>query len=619
MHRISQNAIVGLLSIGISLATPCLQPIVGAELDPLDAVIESKFDWGQAKKHWSFKKPEKGVPPEVIDANWPARRVDFFTLSAMESQGLQPTAVSEMAPLIRRISYDLTGLPPESQVLERFSSGFDAMDYSQYVEELLNSWSFGERLASLWMNLARYAEDQAHQVGDDTKQFYPNAYRYREWVIEAFNRDLPYNEFIRFQLAADLMPLENPGDIKALGFLGLGPKYYNRGRLEVQADEWEDRIDTVTRSFLGLTVACARCHDHKYDPITTEDYYSLAGVFASTDMVNEHWRESGNAISDEEKKTRIHELHIVRDGAPRDLPVFLRGQVDNVGMMTPRRFLRVLSNGPAQPFSQGSGRLELAGSIADEANPLTARVYVNRVWDLIFGRPIVSTTSNFGELGAVPTHPELLDDLAIRFMESGWSTKWLIRELVYSSTYLQSSLGSEESLRRDPENRWLSRMNRKRLPVEMWRDGVLAASGQLDRLGGPSQELSTLTHQRRTIYSRISRLELNDFLMLFDYPDANVHSGHRAITVTPTQKLYALNSEFILGQSEAFAEILKSCGSHEDRIRTGFRRTAFREPDAAEMQICLNFLVDGQGNIREERLVPFAHSRLICNEMTYVD
>lgn len=619
MSGFYQHVIRGLAHIGCVTAFSIASAYGDGEFEKLDAHIESKYDWDEAKEHWAFRKPESSGLPTVENAEWPSRRIDYFILSGLEAQSLSPARPMGMVPLLRRLSFDLTGLPPEPGWLNDLTLEYDSGLYSDYVERLLNSRAFGERMASLWMNLARYAEDQAHQVGNDTKHFYPNAYRYREWVVEAFNRDLPYDDFIRLQLAADHMDLTDPGDIRALGFLGLGPKYYNRGRLEVQADEWEDRVDTVTRSFLGLTVACARCHDHKYDPITTEDYYSLAGVFASTDMVNAHWRESGLPISEEDKKTRLHELHIVKDGTARNLPVFLRGQVDNKGMETPRRFLRLLSNGPAQPFTQGSGRLELSEHIADASNPLTARVYVNRVWGLFFGRPLVETASNFGELGSEPSHPKLLDDLSVRFIESGWSTKWLVRELVYSSTYLQRSLESSLAAQRDPENIWLSHMNRKRKTVEMWRDSVLVASGRLDRTGGESQELSSPDHFRRTLYSRISRLELNDFLMQFDYPDANVHSGDRATTITPTQKLFALNSDFIMAQAEAMTELLEHCGTPHEMVRMGFVKTFFREPDAGEMNLSLDFISDGQGGVRRENLVAFAHSLLISNEMTYVD
>src|SRR3989454_7696 len=268
--------------------------------------------------------------------------------------------------------------------------------------------------------------------------FYPHAYRYREWVIDSFNRDLPYDQFIRLQLAADKI---NAGaeNLVALGFLGLGPKYYNRGRLEVQADEWEDRVDTVGRAMLGLTVACARCHDHKFDPITMRDYYALAGVFASTKMVNK--TADGKIIEGKVNADKMppNTFHMVEDGEAKDLNVFIRGNVERKGPIAERRFLRVLSEGEPAPFKEGGGRKELAEAIASPHNPLTARVMVNRVWGVCFGKPLVLTPSNFGHSGQPPTHPELLDDLAVRFTLNGWSVKGLVREMVLSSAYRQTS------------------------------------------------------------------------------------------------------------------------------------------------------------------------------------
>jgi hypothetical protein len=592
----------------------------------IDAVLEEKFDWDKAREHWAFRPPTSSVRPAVKNGSWPSTRLDYFTLHKMEESGLAPAAPGQFTQLLRRVTFDLTGLPPDPDVFRQIPEepGQREEFYHHYVSGLLNSHAFGERMASFWLNLARYAEDQAHQVGNDTKHFYPNAWRYRSWVIESFNSDRPYNEFINLQLAADFIDLKDAGDIKALGFLGLGPKYYNRGRLEVQADEWEDRVDTVTRTFLGLTVACARCHDHKYDPITIEDYYSLAGVFASTDMVNQQFDEQGRPVTEEEKKARTHEIHVVKDGRVRNLPVFRRGQTSSPGPETPRRFLRVLHEGTPKPFTEGSGRLELAEEISSPDNPLAARVYVNRIWALLFGRGLVDTPSNFGELGSRPTHPRLLDDLAVRFMESGWSTKWLIREIVFSSTYRQSATATAEVLRSDPENRLLSRMTRKRLPVEMWRDAVLKVSGLLDRSGKKSFVLSEQEEKgafRRTVYSRISRLELDAFLMQFDYPDANVHSADRAETITPTQKLYAMNDNFFLESAASMARKLLAeypPGDPEKLIQRAFLETCFRLPEDRETRRILNFL--------EEETIPFAsrvellvHTLLISNEMIYLD
>ncbi|MGB0581426.1 MAG: DUF1549 domain-containing protein, partial [Limisphaerales bacterium] len=270
---------------------------------------ESAVDWGKARKFWSFQSPTAGTLPTVERADWPQTRVDHFVLAELEQRELTPSARATKRHLIRRLFFDLNGLPPASPEMEDFLK----QDVEQVVESLLGRRAFGERLASLWLNLSRYAEDQAHQVGSNTTLAYPNAYRYRAWVIEAFNSDLPYDEFIRKQLAVDLLEPDNKQDLAALGYMGLGHKYYSRGRLEVQAEEWAEKVDTVSRSLLGLTVACAQCHDHKYDPITMKDYYGLAGVFASIKMVN----KSADGVYEKKgaKADKMHQdtLHLIED------------------------------------------------------------------------------------------------------------------------------------------------------------------------------------------------------------------------------------------------------------------------------------------------------------------
>src|ERR1051325_4221930 len=231
------------------------------------------LNWAKEREFWSFRQPQLPTLPLIKNRAWPRQRLDYFILARLEQKGVAPAPEADQGTLLRRLTFDLTGLPPGPEALAAFTEDTTPNAYERLVERLLASPRFGERLASLWLPLARYAEDQAFQVGTDTKFFYPHAYKYRDWVIAAFNRDLPYDQFIKLQLAADKLESTNSPNLAALGFLGLGPKYYNRGRLEVMADEWEDRVDTVTRTFLGLTVSCSRCHDHKFDPITVEDYY----------------------------------------------------------------------------------------------------------------------------------------------------------------------------------------------------------------------------------------------------------------------------------------------------------------------------------------------------------
>jgi hypothetical protein len=535
-------------------------------------------------------------------------------------------------------------------------------------------------MASLWLPLARYAEDQAHQVGSDTKFFYPNAYKYRDWVIDAFNRDLGYDRFIKLQLAADKMGEKSRvarseveveardgdrskpqaldselhgKDLAALGFLGLGPKYYNRGRLDVMADEWEDRVDNVTRTFLGLTVSCSRCHDHKFDPVTMEDYYALAGVFASTKMVNKRLDGKSEEDKTEADKMAADTLHIVEDGTSQDLNVFIRGNVQRKGPVAERRFLRVLSERDPVEFKEGSGRHELAEAIADPHNPLTARVMVNRLWGAFFGRPLVATPSNFGHTGEQPSHPQLLDDLAVRFMQNGWSVKSMVREFVMSATYRQTSAidpedeanglkqlerldemrasraGSNHSAMQqlkstcgsvlDPANELLWRMNRRRLTIEQWRDSVLFVSGQLDFSSGKSQELDDPVNKRRTVHARISRLKLNDLLMQFDYPDANVHAEKRSVSTTATQKLFMLNNPFVLAQAQALAvRVTTDRKDEKGRIRRIYQLLFGREPEKTETKLALQFLRQPETSSMS-RWEQYAQLLLVSNEMLYVD
>ena len=578
------------------------------------------IDWAKERQFWSFRRPTAHSPPAVKNNRWPRQPLDHFVLARLEDKGLAPSTEAEKRILIRRLTFDLSGLPPTPEEVEAFLKDKSRRAYDRVVERLLASPRFGERLASLWLPLARYAEDQAHQVGKDTKFFYPNAYKYREWVIDAFNRDVPYDQFIQLQLAADKVESTNGVNLAALGFLGLGPKYYNRGRIEVMADEWEDRVDTVTRTFLGLTVSCSRCHDHKFDPITMEDYYALAGVFASTKMVNK--RLDGKLEEDKTEADKMggDTLHIVQDGNVQNLSVFIRGNAERKGPVAERRFLRVLSEDKPIAFKDGSGRRELAEAIADSQNPLTARVMVNRIWGTFFGRPLVATASNFGHTGEQPSHPELLDDLAMRFMENRWSMKALVRELVLSATYRQTSIASAAAIDRDPSNEQLARMNWRRLSVEQWRDTVLFVSGQLDFSSGKSLELDDPANCRRTVHARISRLKLDDLLMQFDYPDANVHAEKRAVSTTATQKLFMLNSPFMLAQAKALAARLTANSEETDkrRVQRAYRLLYAREPDKAETKLALEFLQQSDQS-EMSRWEQYAQLLLISNEMLYVD
>jgi hypothetical protein len=600
------------------------------------------IDFQAARQFWSLQPPLPHTPPSVSDPNWPQQPIDSFILQRLDAAGLQPSSAASRRTWLRRVTLDLNGLPPTLDEQQTFETDRSPDAAERLVDRLLASPHFGERVARMWLDLARYAEDQAHIVGKDESLLYPNAYLYRDWVIGALNADLPYDRFVQLQLAADLLEADDSPNLAALGFIGLGPKYYGRRSLQVMSDEWEDRVDVVGRGLMGLTVACARCHDHKFDPIGAEDYYALAGVFASTAMFNRPLSadvektgeaqagnkdfENGKKASGEAKDPK-QSMHIVSEAAPTDLNIFIRGSADSKGPVVPRHFLRVLCQQDAQPFASGSGRRELAEAITSPENPLTARVIVNRVWGLYFGQPLVATASNFGAMGERPTHPELLDDLTLRFLEANWSLKWLTRQLVTSSTYqqstcsnLQSAIGNLQSA--DPENHLLSHFPRRRLTVEQWRDSILTASGRMQSsLGGPSIDPQKPEEGRRTIYSRASRLELNKLLAMFDYPDPNVHADRRVETITPLQKMFVLNSPFMVDQANVLAERLTAqvpdtaLAARYQRIDLAYRLLYGRPATDEEIKIGLTFLA-GQSH---DRLKQYAHVLLAANELLYVD
>ncbi|MGE3818163.1 MAG: PSD1 and planctomycete cytochrome C domain-containing protein [Isosphaeraceae bacterium] len=600
-------------------------------------------------EHWAFQPLVDPPIPEVRDQAWPRSPIDHFILSKLESRGLQPVGPADRLVLLRRVTFDLTGLPPSPEETAAFLADESPDAFERVVDRLLSSPRYGERWGRHWLDVARYGEDQAHTF---EARKYPYGYRYRDWVVQALNQDMPYDQFVIEQIAGD--QLEGPDKdrrLAALGFFALGPVYYGKAI----ADERDDRIDTLTRGFLGLTVACARCHDHKFDPIPTRDYYSLAGIFASTEYkeypaapaeVVARYDEAQAAIKSKtaeaeafvpltalhpyfvipkdqaerflsaEAKTALKGIkaeaarlkksapppypviHGLTDSqAPSDLKVAIRGNPDAPGEIAPRRFLSILSKGSASPFQEGSGRHELAREIVRPDNPLTARVIVNRIWDRHFGRGIVATPSNFGTLGDPPSHPELLDWLASRFLSLGWSMKAIHREILLSATYRQSSRIIDRNQEIDPENLLLWRQNRRRLEVEAWRDAMLAVSGTLETsIGGPSQDLSSSDNRRRTLYAAVSRHNLDNLLRLFDYPDPNITCDRRSVTTVPLQQLFVLNSDFMAKQAEALAQRLTSDPdlTDEERVRQAFPILFARPADEEEVRLALEFL-KGEG------------------------
>jgi hypothetical protein len=575
------------------------------------------------RQFWSFRPVREPAVPRVKDAAWPKSPIDRFVLAKLEEKGLHPVGPADKRALIRRATFDLIGLPPTPAEVDAFLADESPDAFAKVVDRLLASPHYGERWGRHWLDVARYGEDQAHTF---QSRKYPDGWRYRDWVVKAFNDDLPFDRFVREQIAGDLLDgPDRAAGLAATGFFALGPVYYGRAT----ADELDDRVDTLTRGFLGLTVACARCHDHKFDPIPQADYYSLAGVFSSTGYKEYVVTADGvdpKAVSDptdkmardKAKEPRKPVVHALAEGPnPANMRVHLRGNPATLGDEAPRRPLRVLAGDDPPPFTAGSGRLELAKTIASKDNPLTARVFVNRVWMHHFGRGIVGTPSNFGTLGERPTHPELLDYLAARFVAEGWSVKKLHRAIMLSATYQLGSKHDEANARVDGDNQYLWRMNRRRLEVEPWRDAMLAVAGNLDRTpGGPSADLSKPDNVRRTLYGAVSRHNLDPVLRLFDFPDPNLTADRRPVTSVPLQQLFVLNSDFMARQSKALAARVTATGTDEAvRIRTAFRLLYGRPPTAREVELGTAFLAAGGDGAWEK----YAQVLLSANEFAFVD
>jgi mono/diheme cytochrome c family protein len=605
---------------------------------------------------WSFQAVRNPTPPAVHDATWTANPLDRFILASLEGAGISPSPPADKRTLIRRASFDLTGLPPTAEEIDAFLRDAAPDAFARVVDRLLASPRYGERWARHWLDIARYGEDQAHSF---QPRLYPSGYRYRDWLIRSFNRDLPYDQFVIAQIAGDLLDgpeAERNDRLAAVGMFACGPVYYGD---EKKHDQYADRIDTLTRGFLGLTVACARCHDHKYDPIPTADYYSLEAIFASTDYSEipavprsqvEAYDKAQEAIKAKDKqitefvksevarlkiksadekprllerllpeqsKTKIQamraELETIKKSAPPKYPVIhslvdraqpvdgrvlVRGNPDTPSATVPRQFLAVLTN-HRTAFRQGSGRLELARAVASPENPLTARVMVNRVWQQHFGRGLVATSSNFGTLGERPSHPELLDWLAHRFVASGWSLKELHRTIMLSSAYQQSSRFDSQSAERDPANTLVWRMNRRRLDVEAWRDAILTVAGRLETpMGGPSVSVDSASNHRRTVYAAVSRHDLAWMLRLFDFPDPNITSGSRTETTVPLQQLFVLNSEFMIDAARAVAARISPAApspneprsAYEYRVNAAYSLLYGRPATIREMAIGVSYL-----------------------------
>ena len=642
---------------------------------------DQNFLFEQADDHWAFQPVNATTPPAAARQEWNEYAIDRFVYAKLAENGLEPSTEADSRILIRRLTYDLTGLPPTMNDVEQFVAASNedrAAAVSEVIDRLIDRPAFGEHLGRMWLDVARYADtDSAYRPDTRTPHYFPFAFTYRDYVVDSFNKDKPFDDFVKEQFAADLIGFK-PGDAEmaALGFLAGGP-FANRDPLE----SLDDLIDVTTRGFLGITAACARCHDHKYEPVPTKDYYSLRGVFASLVRVSpldekkqplvpgyepteseiadyvakraaiesqvtkagaSTTKNNNKSISEKIRETDLAELLLFNPGAParamrvmeRPKPlepvVFIRGDAGSPGEQVPRRFLKII-DADQTPFpNDTSGRLQLAERIIDPTNPLTARVFVNRVWGYLMGSHLVDTPSDFGLQGSPPSHPELLDWLAADFVANGWSIKHLVRTIILSQTYQQKSDFREDASEQDSQNRLLWRASRKHLSIEAIRDSLLTASKQLDPTprGRSGQLWSEGYTRRRAIYGYINRFNLDPTLRAFDFPTPVQSQSRRGESIVAPQTLFTMNSPFVIDQTVAITETseFRECTTDEERVTALFGLIFQRTPDPLETDRVLKF-VELQSRFttpndlkRRASTWPLvAQSFMMSNEFQYID
>jgi hypothetical protein len=638
----------------------------------------SEFD---PRKHWAFQPVKEPPLPTVKAKDWPANPIDAFVLAKLEAKGLTPNPPADARTLIRRVYFDLIGLPPTFDEVETFAKAWEAPGakrqavFGDVVDKLLARPQYGERWARHWLDVARYSDTKGYVFLEERRYAY--AYAYRDWVVKALNDDLPYDQFLMQQLAADRLAAQGKAPASAqaaMGYLTLGRRFLNNIH-----DITDDRIDVVTRGMMGLTVACSRCHDHKYDPITMKDYYGLYGVFISStepkdlpllgeppDTPEYHAfakkrTELENAVKDYQVKNKkeldannrkfreeliglkkkIDALEASSPGAPprgmvmidipkpHDARVLLRGNPGSPGAIAPRQFLTILSPEKPMPLNNGSGRLDLARAIADKNNPLTARVFVNRVWLHHFGSGLVTSPSNFGLRAEPPSHPELLDFLAARFVADGWSIKKLHKLIVMSRTYQLSSADHPQAREVDADNRLHARANRRRLEFEPMRDALLVVAGNLDaKMGGPGVDITAQPFsKRRTIYATVDRQNLPGVFRTFDFASPDASSPQRFQTTVPQQALYLLNHPFVHEQVRSLLRRPDVANAKDDaaKIQRLHQLIYARSADAEEVRIGREFLATTSniaGPTTKQALTPwerYAQALLLANEFVFVD
>ena len=647
--------------------------------------------------HWAFQPLRQQSVPNPSNQRWPANDVDRFVLAKLEQRGVEPGPAVDRRTLIRRTTFDLIGLPPTPEEIENFLNDRAPGALERVIDRLLSSPHYGERWGRHWLDLVRYADT----AGDSSDYPVPQAYRYRNYVVESFNGDKPYNLFLREQIAGDLLPADSPKHkrelITATGFIAIARRFSVEPASAMHLTI-EDTLDTIGRSVLGLSLSCARCHDHKFDPVSMRDYYALYGIFSSTRYPyagSEERRYQTNFVSlyseaelDSRhipERTKYYELdaevtrlekqlaliekeglkdrelkrelarvrrqrddlwsqtelqdtaYAVAEGKPGDAKIHVRGEPSQQGESVPRAFLTVLGGQRLPAEEKGSGRLQLADWLTSPENPLTPRVMVNRIWQHHFGKGLVATTSDFGVRGQTPTHPELLDYLAVQFVKSGWSLKAIHKLILMSRTYQQTSEDDPARLTLDPNNDLLWKQGRQRLDAESLRDALLAVSGTLELRTAESHPFPPPTRweytqhnqftalyetRQRSIYLMQQRIRRHPFMVTFDGADPNTSTAERPVTTTPLQALFALNDNFAHEQAERFAErIMAERSDSAARIQRAYELSYGRQPSAEETRGALAFLreTSRRPGLEKGCWTSFARAIMASNEFIFVD
>jgi hypothetical protein len=595
----------------------------------------------EAKTFWAYQPPAKPALPAANNPSWPKNDIDRFVLAKLQEKKLTPVADADRHTVIRRLYFDLIGLPPSPEEVEAFVKDGSANAFEKVVDKLLQSPQFGERWGRHWLDMARFAESNGN--ADNTP--FPHAWKYRNYVIDAFNKDKPYDQFVREQIAGDLLEAKDEKEkdefLIATGLLALTSKPRPQNNPDYRLDLIADQIDVMTRGVLGLSVMCARCHDHKFDAIPTKEYYALAGFFDSTEMMpgpggNAMMAVAGGFVTLSDGGLAMG----VREGRPTDTAIAIRGDSTKRGERVDRGFLTVASNGKVPEINrQTSGRRQLAEWLTQPTNPLTARVAANRIWMHLFGQGIVRSIDNFGALGEKPTHPELLDWLAAKFVEDGWSTKRLIKTIVMSRSYQLGSSHDAANFQIDAMNHYLWRMGPHRLDAEAIRDAILTASGKIDLtrpagsmapVDGPvKKKMAYIVRDsnHRSVYLGVVRgAPLPELLSMFDVANPNLVVGQREVTTVPAQALYLLNNTWVVDQSKHMARRLLSPENMDDtaRVDLAFRLAFARPATAGEKERSLAFVRDAAAGLggdgkKDEAWASLCQALFASAEFRYIE